>query len=248
MRVALAVTAHDTGGRLAPAIPGVADGLRTIFAGVALNATHETHPDVVAAAEAHLSPRLIRHPANEATIGKARRDAVALALGLDADAIFHCDLDHLVRWAQADTGELRRIVTAEPHADLLVVGRSEKSFAAEPRRLRETEAIVNHVYGLMTGRQWDLMFAVRRLSRRAAEAIVQHSREDTLANDVEWPLLAERAGCSLGYAEADGLYYRTMEEFGAPADTHDGKPYEWVRRLEFAALNAAVFRAYLRGA
>jgi hypothetical protein len=97
----------------------------------------------------------------------------------------------------------------------------------------------------MTGRDWDLMFALRRLSRRAALAIVRHSRIDTLANDVEWPLLAERAGLSLAYAEADGLFYRMMEEFDAAADSGDGDALQWIRRIEFAALHAEVLRAYL---
>jgi len=245
MRVALAATVHDTGGRLAPAIPRVAAALGEVFTGVALNATEETDPAVIAAAEACLSPRLIRHPANEATIGRERRNGVALALGFGADAVLYCDFDHMVRWIEADPAELRRTLTAVPDADMLVVGRTTRSFAEEPRRLQETEAVVNYVYRLMTGHAFDLMFAVRRLSGRAADLVVNESREDTLANDVEWPLLVERAGLSLGYAEADGLYYRTMEQFGEPADTHDGEPFEWVRRLEFAGLNAGVFRRFL---
>ena len=172
---------------------------------------------------------------------------VGLARALEAPAIFYCDLDHLMRWIEADPAELRLTLAAAPEADLLVVGRGAPSFAAEPRRLRETEAAVNHIYALMTGRHWDLMFAVRRLSRRAVEEVVQASRLDTLANDVEWPLLVERAGLTLAYAEANGLYYRTMDEYGAPADTHDGEPLECIRRLEFAAGHAAAFRPFLAG-
>ncbi|HEY4971559.1 MAG TPA: hypothetical protein VII35_16795, partial [Steroidobacteraceae bacterium] len=125
------------------------------------------------------------------------------------------------------------------------VGRSPRAFAAEPKRLQDTERLVNHAYALLTGRAWDLMFAIRRLSRKAAEAIVASSRVDTLANDVEWPLLAERAGFALAYAEADGLFYRTMEDFGAPADHGDDDPLQWIRRIEFAAQHVAVMRDYL---
>lgn len=98
---------------------------------------------------------------------------------------------------------------------------------------------------MMTGRAADLMFAVRRLSRPAAAAIVAQSRVDTLASDADWPLLAERLGFSIGTAASDALYYRTMDEYGAPADSGDGDPGNWIARLEFAALHAGAMRAYL---
>lgn len=88
------------------------------------------------------------------------------------------------------------------------------------------------------------MFAVRRLSSKAVATIVEQSI-DTLANDVEWPLVARRAGLRLGNAASDALLYRTIEEFGGPADTGDGEPLQWVRRLEFAALQASVMRDFL---
>ena len=86
---------------------------------------------------------------------------------------------------------------------------------------------------------------MRQLSHDAANEIVRNSRIDTLANDVEWPLLAERAGFALGYAEADGLFYRTMEDFGGPADHGDDDPLQWIRRIEFAAQHVAVMRGFL---
>lgn len=33
--------------------------------------------------------------------------------------------------------------------------------------------------------------------------------EDTIGNDMAWPLHIEQAGMSLGYVEADGLTYET---------------------------------------
>jgi len=140
---------------------------------------------------------------------------------------------------------MRRVLASAPEAGMLVIGRSPGAMTHGPARLKETESVVNHVYALMTGRKWDLMFAVRRLSRGAAAEIVRSGRVDTIANDVEWPLLAERAGFSIAYAEADGLYYRTMAEFDAPADTQDGSALEWIRRLEFAALQATAMRPFL---
>ena len=51
---------------------------------------------------------------------------------------------------------------------------------------------------------------------------------------------------TLGYAEAGGLYYRTMDEFGGTADTHDAEPLEWIRRIEIAMLHADVMKTYWR--
>ncbi|HXC55116.1 MAG TPA: hypothetical protein VNU97_07465 [Rhizomicrobium sp.] len=243
--VALAATIHDSDGVLIPAIVRCAGELAQIFSGIALNVSDATAPAVIDAAKRLLNARVIVHPQGEAGIGRARRGAVALALDDSAPFLLYSDFDHLLRWLAAKPEELRATLVAAPAADLLVVGRSRQAFAAEPRRLQETERPVNHAYALMTGHAWDLMFAVRRLSRRAAEAIVRDGRVDTLASDVEWPLLAARAGLSLAYAEADGLYYRTMEGFAAPSDDGDGEALQWLRRIAFAAQHAAVLRDYL---
>jgi hypothetical protein len=244
--VALAATSHDTEGRLTPAIARSGDLLRELFAGIAINVTHSTHPGVVAAMRDRLGAQVIVHPENEATIGRARRDAVRLALEFPAPAILYCDFDHLIRWAEANPEELRATLETQPEAAFLVIGRSARAFAAEPQRLEETEILVNRVYTKMTGRGWDLMFAVRRMSRAAAEEIVRSAKEESVVNDVEWPLLAERAGFSLGYAAADGLYYRTMEEFGAPADSGDASVENWIKRIELAAQHVKAMRPFLR--
>ena len=243
---ALAATSHDTEARLVPAIVRNADRLRQLFAGIAINVTHSTHPNVVSAMRDRLGAHVIVHPENEATIGRARRDAVRLALEFPVSSILYCDFDHLMRWVQANPEELRATLQTQPDVAFLVIGRSAKAFAAEPQRLQETEILVNRVYTKMTGRDWDLMFAVRRMSRNAAEEIVDSGKEESVANDVEWPLLAERAGFSLGYAAADGLFYRAMEEFGAPADSGDTSALQWIRRVELAAQHASAMRQFLR--
>jgi hypothetical protein len=117
--------------------------------------------------------------------------------------------------------------------------------AAEPRRLQETEAVVNHTHALLTGCNWDLMFAVRRLSPGAIRLILAESQVDTLANDVEWPLLARRAGLDLGYTESDALFYRTVEDVGEGQDSGDQEPLQWVRRIEFAAAHANAMRPFI---
>lgn len=240
----LAATLHDPNGRLLGELPRLVTPLRETFAGIALNISDSTHPQLIA--EARGFAQVMTHPTGLATVGRARRDAVRLALAERPDQLIYSDFDHMARWVLGDPAELSNLLATAPETDLLIIGRSPRAFAAEPARLRDTEALVNHIYEMLTGRAADLMFAVRRLDRAAAELIVCDGVVDTLASDAEWPLLAERAGFRVGYAAADALFYRTMDEFGAPADAGDGDPANWIDRLEFAALHATAMRAYLK--
>ncbi len=242
-QVALATAVHDPSGKLVPAIVRLAPRLNSVFSEFAFNISEATSPGVAEVAVALLGATIVSHPPSEAHIGRIRREAVALVRR--SEMVLYSDPDHLLRWIDRDEADLRRVLAAQPDVDFLVVGRSAEAMAQQPARLRETERLVNHTYQLLTGDEWDLLFAVRRLSRPAAALIATESRVETLANDVEWPLLARQAGLRLGYAQSDSLIYRTIEEFGAPADTGDGQPLQWIRRLEFAALMATAMRPFL---
>jgi hypothetical protein len=241
----LAATVHDVDGRLLPAIRRQASALRDIFAGVALNVSDATPPTVAATARDLLGAATMIHAQGEAIIGRARRDAVRLALAAPSPQILYSDFDHALRWIAAAPDDLRAMLAAKPEAALLVIGRSPRAFAAEPRRLQDTERVVNHIYKLMTGQDWDLMAAIRRFSRTGAEIIVARSTVDTIANDVEWPLLAQREGLVTGYVQTDAFSYRMMEEFGAPADTGDGEAAKWIKRIEYAATQVAAMRPFI---
>ena len=241
----LAVTVHDRAGRMVAGIEREADRLASVFSGVAVAGTDQTHEAVFSALAGCLPTVSARHPPGEDTIGAARREAVGLALEAGAAAVLYSDLDHLLRWIGADQTELEACLDAETGAEVLVVGRSPAAFEASPARLRETERLVNHVYELMTGRDWDLMFAIRRLSRGAGRAIVEHCREDTIANDVVWPLLAERLGFSVGYLAAEGLSYLTTADFDQDVDRRDHDPRGWIQRIAIAAGHAHAMTAFL---
>jgi hypothetical protein len=240
--VSLATTVHDPVGRLAEAIGRLAQPLRETFPIMAFNISDATRPEVHQAL-LPLGGRIIVHAASEANIGKARRDAVALA-GAEQPALYS-DFDHLLRWIEWGAADLKRVLAGGPELDCLVVGRSSEAWAKEPQRLRETEALVNRIHAMVTGDHWDLMFAVRRLSPKAIRLVLAESRVDSLANDVEWPLLVRRAGLKLGYVQSDALFYRTVEEFGENQDTGDSDPLQWIRRLEFAAQHAGAMRSFL---
>ncbi|MBJ3785157.1 hypothetical protein [Devosia sediminis] len=242
MDIVLGATLHDPVGRTAEAIGRMAPRLHQVFPAICLNVSDATRPEVVEAVAA-LGARTMFHAASESNIGRFRRDAVTMAA--DGRHVLYADFDHLLRWMEFGFEDLQRVLAAEHEADLLVIGRSDRSFAAEPRRLRESEELVNHTHALLTGDHWDLMFAIRRLSPAAVELIARESQVDSLANDVEWPLLARAASLRLGYAQSDALFYRTIEGFGADADEGDRDPLQWVRRIEFAAQHASVMRRFL---
>lgn len=244
--IALATIIHDATGRLAEPIERAAPALRALFRGTSASLTEATAPRIAVLLREVLGARVATHPVGEEIIGRARRDAVALALEWGTGHVVYSDFDHMLRWLEANPGEAIAVLSADPDAAFLVVGRTKQSFTAEPQRLQQTEAPVNHVYALVTGRDCDLMFAVRRMSRAAAEDIVHAAKVDSIANDVEWPLLAESLGHRIGYAEAHGLYYRTMEDYGAVADELDPDALQWIRRIEMAAEQARAMRPFLR--
>lgn len=241
---ALAVALHDPEGRTIAAIDRLGDALRESFPFVAVNATTDTHPAVLNTLASQLGAEVITHGSDEQLIGRARRKAVELALGLGGDQVLYSDYDHILRWIEARPDEVRAAL-AEPTADLLVVGRSPAALAASPQRLRDTEVVINHIYSLMRpGRAWDLMFAVRRLTPEAAGLVVASCREPTVANDVTWPLLVERHGLTVGYFAAEGLSYKTIHDFDRGPDGHDSDPQQWIRRVEIAADHAAAMRPF----
>lgn len=244
-RTAFATVLHDPEARLREPLFDTAPALRQRFGGIAVSLTDTTHPSIAELLVDRFGARIGQHPTGEAVIGLGRRNAVRLALELGTERILYSDLDHLLRWVAASPEELDAVLRCQPDAALLIVGRSPRALANSPRRLRDTEVPINHIYRLLTGRDADLLFAVRRMDRAAASDLVAHAIEDTLANDVEWPLLAERLGHRIGCVQADGLAYRTLEDFGAGADALDDDPLQWVRRVEFAAEMARVLRRFL---
>jgi hypothetical protein len=129
---------------------------------------------------------------------------------------------------------------------MVVVGRSPAAMAETPARLRDTERIVNHVYGLVSGNTgWDLMFAIRRMTRAVADDVVARCVEDSLGNDVEWPLFAAKAGHAVSYVASDHLTYRVREDFDRALDEHDLDPAKWIHRIEIADLHARVLKRFL---
>ena len=252
MSVCLAVTCHDPGGSFVSGIEESGATVAKIFDSIAVNATAETADSTLSALQAACPAiRQRTHGAGTVGIGTARRDALALALETDATHIVYSDVDHVLRWASGDPDELARVMTPKTGDDLTVIGRSRDAFGREPERLQATEGVVNHAAGLVlgttvtAGETWDFMIAMRLMTRDCARLIVEESTEESIANDVAWPLLAHRNGMRLAYLGVDGLAYRFRDDFGATADARDDDPAEWIRRLEIAAQHATSMRPFL---
>lgn len=239
----LAVTVHDPTGAFLPGLVRGHQALRDVFGALCVLATDQTSDDVVSYTEDALSAAVLRVPAN-GEVGRHRRQVVDLALRTSPANIVYSDLDHVLRWIEADPFELASVVT-DTTEDFTVVGRTPRAMRSCPARLQETESLVNHIYALATGHFWDLMFAVRVMSPAAATVVVTQATEDSYANDVEWPIIVEGAGLSLGYHEADGLSYRIAQDFDAAVDNHDADPLRWIERVGIANLHAQTIRRLL---
>jgi len=160
--------------------------------------------------------------------------------------IVYMDFDHLLRWIENNPSELDRILEATAEYDCAVIGRGPKSLAALPERLASTEAMVNHIFRLTTGRSWDVMMAARSFSRLAAQAVVEGSTVDTIGNDVACPLLCKAQGLSVGYTEAEGMTYRTNVDYASNLeDARDGDPRAWAQRVLLAAQHVEAMVPYM---
>jgi hypothetical protein len=246
--VALALIYHDPAGGLVDQLGRTLPVLARLFAGLAVWASAEAPAEALKRFRA--AGALVSQAPPEAggrgRIGRARRGAVELALQTGAPWILYLDGEQALHWAGRRPDELARLVARLPEHDLTVLGRTKGAFQSHPRCLREPEAIVNHVFGLVAGLAWDVTKGARGLSRRAAQAIVLGCPEDDLSTDVTWPLFLLRQGSfSLGYLQADGLDFEPPDRHAAEVRQaggldpwlalYDADPRHWAARLRLAA-------------
>lgn len=180
------------------------------------------------------------------TIGLARHEALRQGAEAGASSIHLCDWDRLLHWAEHFPEELRSIVGQIGRNDFLILGRTERAFATHPRVQRDTESMVNHVFGLAFGQLLDVTAASRGLSRRAIDALLElPAPEPTLGNDCAWPLYLSRVeGLVLGYAATEGLEWETPDRYADEIAAaggldawileHDADPRRWELRTRIA--------------
>jgi hypothetical protein len=258
MRVGLAIIHHDPQGRLYPQIATLLPELGGIFIGLAVYASAAAHLDSLAcfaAAGALVRQDTVTPTLHGPQIGRARRSAIALALQLDCAHVMYCDSDRILHWVAHHPQELGHVVSQLGGHDLTVVGRTRRAFESHPRTQRDTEAIINHVFHLVSGQAWDVAGAARGLSRPAVEAVVAGCPDEEISTDVSWPLFLQRAGVfSLAYLEAEGLEFETADRYGDEVAAAGGllpwverierDPRQWVYRLEMARVEVQAVLAY----
>lgn len=157
-----------------------------------------------------------------------------------------CEFDRLLTWVERHPQELATITRTIPARDCTVLGRTPAAFATHPRAQRETEALVNDVFTLVSGWRWDITAAARGLSRRAAAAIVVGCPGDLgYGTDAAWPLLLQATGdFDLGYVACDGLTFESTDRFAEQVATAggaeawkallDADPRQWAYRVDGA--------------
>jgi hypothetical protein len=250
MDVALAIIYHDPQGQLYQQIVRTLPTLTHIFGGVTVRASHIADKRSLAlfvSAGALVEVQSLEQAAQGPKLGLARRTAVALALQLNYPFVFYCDCDRVLHWADLYPEELAQVAACVADYDFTVLGRTSRAFDSHPHIQRDTEAIVNHVFKVVSGHAWDVVAGARGLSRRAAEAILTGCADEELSTDVSWPLFLERAGgFSLGYMAAEGLEFETADRYsddvarvGGQAQwlaQLDADPRQWAHRLDLARL------------
>lgn len=259
MTIVLASTHHDPDGRMLAQAARVLPGLAEPFDAVEVFMTPQTAREtegVLARGGGRGHRGDPGMPTGHLHLGLWRRSALGAALAAwpTSELFLFCDLDRVLHWAERYPDELRAALGRATAYDCTVFGRTARAFASHPRAQRDTEALANHSFALVSGLAWDMMSACRGLSRRAAELIVTSCDDDTVGSDCSWPLLCRRAGLSLGYLETEGMEFETLDRYedelaalgGAQAwlDRFDADPRQWEGRLALAQAEAASAVAY----
>ncbi len=257
MHLALAATHHDPQGRLheqlSAAMPALADAFDAL-AVICSAATSQPSLDLLAYAGAHIL-RQPAHAGGSEQLGAARRAVISLAFESGVPLVMYCDLDRALHWVLTYPAEMARVALRIPEHDFTVLGRTPRAFDSHPRIQRDTESIVNCVYQMISGNDWDMTAAARGLSRRAADALFTGCSEDSIGVDVAWPLhIQQRTQLSLGYVEAQGLEFETADRYGDEVAAEGGlarwmqqldrDPRQWARRLELARMELQAMIPY----
>lgn len=261
--VTLATTYHDPRGVLYDQLTRLLPALTEHFAHIVVDASPELHAATLARlreqgaqvvqTERPFSPDGVPH------LGKARRNAVALALHQETPFVMYCDGDRILHWLDHYPAELATILTTLTAYDFTIMGRTPRAFASHPRVQTATEAIINQLYTALSGRDWDITAAGRGMSRAAAQALVDGCHDDTIGVDATWPLFIQaHGGLTMGYVATEGLEFETAAQQPAAVAaaggveawkaTLDRDPQGWAFRLSVARIEVAAMAPYAKRA
>ncbi|MBN1660318.1 MAG: hypothetical protein JXA93_18110 [Anaerolineae bacterium] len=214
--VTLVVTAHQPTDGLAHLAAETLPWLAGHYAALVAYCSRDTHPAILHLLAEHGAT--VRRDPRESQgilgIGEVRRATLRAGLEAGTAHLQMCDFDRALHWAAHYPDEMENTIAGVAGHDLLVLGRTARAWATHPAYQRDTEPLFNHAFALATGLAWDIGAGSRGLSRRAAEALLALSREQTVGVDAEWPLLLLNHNRQ---AEANGL-----PPFGSATDHAKG--------------------------
>jgi hypothetical protein len=254
----LAATHHDPDGAMLAQTRRVLPRLRELYAAIVVLATPATEPRTIELLREHGAQVVHDSSADHGaeTLGLKRLELLRLAAAPDVAHIHLCDLDRALHWAEQYPDELRTIIASIPRHDLLILGRTPRAFATHARVQRDTEAIVNHVFGLAFGQPLDVTAASRGFSRAAIQALLElDTPEPTIGQDCSWPLyLARLEELVIGYAATEGLEWETPDRFGDEITAagglepwlaeYDADPQRWQERTQLALHEVAAINRW----
>jgi hypothetical protein len=254
--VALTMTVNQTDERLGDLTKAHLPTLVSCYMGVAAYCSRATHPAVLDLLRHHGLPVHVdkEEAAGIHRIGDVRRETIRAGLLAGTSHLQMCDFDRAIHWVANYPEELREVIAEIPNHDLLVLGRTERAWATHPPYQTETEPLFNRIFALVTGLRWDVGAGSRGFSRRAAETLLEVSRERTVGIDAELPLLLlKRDGFRVGHRLCEGLEFETADRFRAEIESAGSyevweaqmaaDPQRWVFRMKIAQMIAeAVIR------
>jgi hypothetical protein len=249
--IALALTVHEPDERLAVLTAAHLPALASCYAQVAAYCSRETQAAILDLLRRHGARVEVDGGVSSGIdrLGVVRRETLRAGLRTGCSHLHLCDFDRAIHWVSRYPRELEAVIAAIPGYDLLVLGRTARAWDTHPPYQAETEPLFNRVFGLVSGRPWDVGAGSRGLSRRAVETLLAISQEPTVGVDAEWPLLLLNcAGYRVGHRVCEGLEFETADRFGAEIETAGGyaaweaqmsaDPRRWAFRLKVALLIA----------
>ena len=257
--VALAVTVHEPDERLASLAAVQLPALVSRYAALTAFCSGSTHPALLGLLHDHGVSVYVddKAAAGIEQIGEVRRKTLHAGLHAGTSHLHLCDFDRALHWVARYPHELETVIAGIPGYDLLVLGRTARAWVTHPPYQAETELLFNKVFCLVTGNPWDVGAGSRGLSRRAAETLLQISREETVGIDAEWPLLLlQRDGFRVDHRLCEGLEFETADRFGPEIEAAgsyeawearmSSDPARWAFRLKVALLIAEAAVRYGR--
>lgn len=162
-------------------------------------------------------------------IGENRREALALAMSEDVEAIQYTDLDRIIHWAFTRPSELSEVATLASQRQYTVIGRSYAAFASHPLAQRLPEMATNGAISTLLGKDVDVTSGCCAMSRDTSQQIIEMSEAQGVATDGEWPILAALIlGRDVEVVSVDGLDFETPDYY-APEIQLAGGIENWLR-------------------